>query len=383
MFVKKFFLIMAFFMAGSSLLFVNTMLARAVDDSTLITPTTADISDVYYKGKVLRILEVGEKEIESGEKQLFQRVEIEILNGDEAGKKIIIDHGGTFAISKNQQVKEGEKVVVAKTPDVSGGRVVYYIVDTYRVNNLALIVIIFFAVAIYFGRKEGAGSVLGLIFSIIVIFKFIIPFIVKGYNPFLICVVASYGILFLSLYLSHGFSKRSHIAMMGSFISLALAVVINILFVTLSKLSGTGTEEVFYLQFSGMDIDLRGLLLGGIIIGVLGILDDVTTAQTAAVEEIYLVGNNLSFSELYKRGLSVGKEHIAALINTLILAYVGVSLPFLLLYSSQKTHAFWMTINSAFIAEEIVRTMVGSTVLVLSVPITTFLAAWMYSRSKK
>lgn len=377
MFKKIFFLFL--FISG---LMVFKFPTLAANEDLLNAPEKADLSDTYYVGRVLRIIEVGEREVEPDYFQMYQTVEIEIINGEEKGKKITIDHGGSFAISENQKVKVGEKVVVAKTPASSEGRSVYYIVDTYRVYRLLFIILVFFAVAIYFGRKKGLTSVLGLIFSIVVIFKFIIPLLAAGHDPFLICSIGAFAMLFVSLLVSHGFTRRSRVAIASSFIALALAVVIDWLFVTLAHLSGTGTEEVFYLQFGTDTINVRGLLLGGILIGVLGILDDVTTAQAAAVEEIYLVGDHIKFKELYKRGLSVGREHIAALVNTLILAYAGVSLPLLLLYSSQKTHAFWMTINSAFIAEEIVRTMVGSTVLVLAVPISTFLAAWWYTRKK-
>ena len=170
--------------------------------------------------------------------------------------------------------------------------------------------------------------------------------------------------------------------MLSSILSLGLAVAVDLLFVYLAKLSGAGTEEAFYLQFGSTSFNLKGILLGGIILGVLGVLDDVTTGQVAAVEEIHLANTSFKFKELYKRGLSVGREHIASLVNTLVLAYVGVSFPLLLLYNSQKLQPFWLVINSNFMAEEIVRTLVGSVVLVVAVPLTTFLAAMFYSDKK-
>ncbi len=352
------------------------------EEGVINAPVTADLSDTYYRAKVLAIIETGEKEVEEGQVLKYQKLELEILNGNEKGKHITIDHGGSFVVSESQMVQVGEKVLLAKTPDLPGGREIYYIIDKYRVNNLAFITFVFFGLAIYFGRRRGLTSVIGLIFSILVIFYFIIPRIIHGSNPFLVCIIGALVILFTSLYISHGFSRRTSVALLASVVSLALAIVINIIFVSIAKLSGSGAEEVFYLQFSSAHIDLRGLLLGGIIIGVLGVLDDVTTSQTAAVEEISLANSGLGFKELYASGISIGREHIASLINTLVLAYVGVSLPLLLLYSSQKTQPFLMTINSAFIAEEIVRTLVGSAALVLAVPITTGLAAWFCSRRK-
>ncbi|HYC80108.1 MAG TPA: YibE/F family protein, partial [Candidatus Binatia bacterium] len=128
-------------------------------------------------------------------------------------------------------------------------------------------------------------------------------------------------------------------------------------------------------------LNLRGLLLGGIILGVLGVLDDITTAQSAAVYEIRRANPALPFKELYSRGLSIGREHISSLVNTLFLAYAGASLPLFLFFTAgDHPQPFWVTLNSEFIAEELIRTLVGSVALMLAVPITTFLAAYYFSR---
>ena len=131
-------------------------------------------------------------------------------------------------------------------------------------------------------------------------------------------------------------------------------------------------------------IDLRGLLLAGIVIGVLGVLDDVTTAQTAAIKEIAHVTGRIGVKPLFKKGLSVGREHIVSLVNTLALAYAGASLPLLLLFSmNEGVIPVWLVLNGEMIAEEVVRTLVGSTVLVLAVPLSTLLAAWYYGGNSK
>lgn len=335
----------------------------------------------YYRAKVVKILESGIVTID-GQNQEYQKLELKILNGNEKDKIITIDHGKDFVIGIFQKVKVGETVVLSKPANTQTGEDVYYIIDRYRAPNLMFIALVFFALAIYFGRKRGLTSILGMIFTVIVIFYYAIPRIVSGADPFLTCIAAAFVILLLSLYLSHGFNKRTTIALVSTFICLGLAIIIDLVFVYMAKLSGTGTEEAFYLQFSNFNINLQGLLLGSIIIGALGVLDDVTTAQTAAIEEIYAANPAVSFRELYKSGLSIGREHIASLVNTLFLAYVGASFPLLLLYTTQKTQSLWLTLNSNFIAEEIVRTLVGSSVLIIAVPITTILAAVYYSRQK-
>lgn len=341
-----------------------------------------ELADAYYRAKVTKILQDGQEEVD-GQTQTHQKIEVEILNGDKQGEKITIDHGGSFEISPYQKVAEGEIVILAHPPRTLGAiRDVYYVVDKYRLPTLLYLVVLFFALAVYFGRRRGFTAILGLIFSILIIFYFIIPKILSGGDPLKICLAGSLMLLFVSLYLSHGFNKRTSIALLSSVLSLVLAVVVDLLFVYFAKLSGAGTEEAFYLQVGSLSFNLKGILLGGIILGVLGVLDDVTTGQVASVEEIHLANSNFKFAELYSRGLSVGREHIASLVNTLVLAYVGASFPLLLLYNSQKLQPFWLVVNSNFMAEEIVRTLVGSVVLVVAVPLTTFLAATFYSNKK-
>jgi len=149
----------------------------------------------------------------------------------------------------------------------------------------------------------------------------------------------------------------------------------------LARLFGMGTEEAFYVQMGLLEnIDLKGLLLGGIIIGALGVLDDVTTGQAAAVDEIHKANPTLPFIELYRRGLSVGREHITSLVNTLALAYIGAGLPLLLLFTTNTVQPLWVAMNAESIVEEIIRTLVGSTTLIFAVPITTALMAHILKR---
>ena len=334
----------------------------------------------FYRAKVLEILNEGQKPVD-GIDMDYQEVKLRILNGEEKGKTITIDHSGPFAIEDYQKVKAGETIVIAK-PTSAEKENPYYIIDKYRTPRVLLVVAFFIALAIFFGRKRGLTSLLGMFVSVLVIFYLMIPRILRGDDPFLVAIIGAFVILAVSLYLSHGFNRRTSIAFLSTFAALALAVIIDWIFVWLTRLQGLGTEEAFYLQFGAININLRGLLLGGIIIGVLGVLDDVTTAQSATIEEIHTANPALSFKKLYQKGLSVGREHIASLVNTLFLAYVGASFPLLLLAVTQKSQPAWLILNSNFIAEEIVRTLVGSSALILAVPITTMLAAYFYSKHK-
>lgn len=341
--------------------------------------------DVYYRAQVLELHET--TTVFDGILHPVQKVRMRITTGEEAGKEIAIDHGADFTLQDQQRVHEGETIVVARTetvnPEDRKTAFFYYIVEPYRIPSLVWFFAGFFVLIAIFSRLKGIFAILGLAFSILVLVKGVVVWIVHGTDPLLACLFGAVIIAFFSLYLAHGFAKRTTLALVSTLITLGIATGIAFLFVYTGKLFGFGSEEAFFLQ-SGVlaNIDLRGLLLGGIIIGALGVLDDITTGQTAAVEEIHKANTSLGFGELYHRGLSVGREHIASLVNTLALAYIGASFPLLLLFVTNTTQPWWMILNSESIAEEIVRTLVGSSALVFAVPIATLLAAYTFSKKK-
>jgi len=207
-----------------------------------------------------------------------------------------------------------------------------------------------------------------------------LPRILSGSDPLLVCFIGSVAIAFVSIYVAHGFKVRTSLAVASTIAIIALTAVMDYVIVHWTQLFGIGSEEAVYAQFGGAGIiNLRGLLLGGIVIGVLGVLDDITTAQAAVVDELRSANPSLGFKELYRRGISVGREHIVSLINTLVLAYVGASFPLVLLFR-QSGQPLGFVINSHLVAEEIVRSLIGSTALIVAVPLTTALSAYVYSR---
>lgn len=311
----------------------------------------------------------------------IQDVRLRITGGDEKGKFINVKHGQFYSITEDQQVTQGETVIISK--GTSGDLEQYLIQDHYRTPGVLLILLFFIAAVLIFGRKKGLMSLVGLTLTIVVLIFFIIPAQVAGANPFLVSIVGAFFIALLSLYLSHGFQRRTTIALIATLITLIISAILAIIFVELTKLTGGGNEDTFFLQFGELgNINIKGLLLGGIIIGALGVLDDITTAQSAAVEEIHKANKKLSQKDLFKRGISVGNEHIASLVNTLVLAYAGASFPLLLFFSVEGIVPLWVTLNKEYMVEEIVRTLVGSTALIFAVPITTWLAAWSCTRKR-
>lgn len=370
-----FFLSLMFFSHG-------TVLVQAqLDDSSEATQSSSSTMDFsvflppekYYQGKIVEITSEGKK-IVDGMTQHYQLLKILLLEGEEKGKVVKVKYGDPVNIREDQKVKKDEIVIVGQAGN--NQNVIYSIVDRYRLTPLYLLGLLFFGLVIFFGRFRGFMSIMGLLVSILVLIFYIVPQIVQGANPFLVNLTGAFVIATSSIFLAHGFSKRTALAFISTVLTLVLATFLAVLFVEFTKLTGLGSEDTFYLQFGPLEkLNLKGLLLGGIIIGTLGVLDDVVTAQTAAVDEIQKANPLFTFKELYQRGISVGREHISSLVNTLVLAYAGVSLPLFLIFSTNQDIPLWVTFNGEFIIEEIVRTLVGSSAIIFAVPISTFLAA--------
>lgn len=328
-----------------------------------------------HEAVVLSIVEEGKMQVGPETTQPYQKVEAEILKGEMKGQKVIAQMGGLVLTNDNQKVKVGDKISVAHIRNIDGSEQ-FYVADFIRINSLYLLVIAFFVAVVAVGGIRGLSSFVGLIISMLVLIKYIIPKIASGGDPVFISVSGALMILIASLYLAHGFSKRTTAAVLGTFFSLILTAFLASFFVSASKLSGFSSEQAGFLSmFPGMQINLQGILLGGIIIGSLGVLDDITISQSACVFELKEANTTLSMKELYFRGLRVGREHIASLVNTLVLAYAGASLPLLLLFTLNGGEPMNILLNREIIATEIVRTVVGSLGLVAAVPITTAIAA--------
>lgn len=334
----------------------------------------------FYKAEVTKILTSGETFVEEGKNQPYQTVLLKILDGKDKGKEVTVDHGKMTTISEEQKVSVGEKVVLLKLPTPGG--VQYQIIDRYRLNTLLPIIMFFFVLVLILSRWKGLGAMVGLVVSLAVIMLFIVPQILAGRDPLFISIVGSFVIMTVTIYLAHGFSRKTHIALASTFFSLSLTGLLAYLFVDLVHLTGLGNDAATSLKFGKTEnINFQGLLLGGIIIGALGVLDDITTSLSAVIEELKIANPAYTFAHLVRSGLRIGSEHISSLVNTLVLAYAGAGLPlFLFLILNPLGHPLWVILNSEIIVEEIVRTLAGSIGIVLAVPITTFLAAWFVTR---
>jgi uncharacterized membrane protein len=293
-------------------------------------------------------------------------------DGDLAGQSRTIEFGSHLI---DLGITPNSRVVVVRNQALE--EVTFYIADVYRSRSLFIFIGLFLFLAVFWGRWRGFGAVIGLLLSVILLTVVIVPLLLRGYDPVSTTVIAGGIFSIFSLYLAHGISRRTSAAVVSTIISLAFSGILSFFAISITRLTGAGSEATFFLDqlpgFTG-SLDLRGLFLAGIILGTLGVLDDVTTAQSAVVDELIHANPNLTPRELYTRSLSVGREHISSVVNTLFLAYAGASLPLFLLFSSYAQPPLWAVFNNQYVAEEIIRTVVGSIALVCAVPLSSVVA---------
>ena len=299
------------------------------------------------------------------------QVTVALEGGDEVSFPMTDDTGATFQV--------GQRVKVAELPN-EGGEPTYYISDFQRSRPLLLLLALFLAAVIWFGRLQGLRALLGLAATLVLIAGSLVPSIILGKNPILAALSTAAVMMILTLYLSHGFHPKTTAAVIGTAAALALTGLLSWLFVQAAAITGMASEEARMAGYQVGGLSLRGLLLAGIIIGGLGVLDDVTMSQASTVMELRRANPRASFRELMRGGIAVGRDHIAATVNTLFLAYAGASLPLLLLFTTSQD-SLPDILTSEIVAVELVRTLVGSVGLIAAVPLTTALAAALVLRT--
>ncbi|MGW1157579.1 YibE/F family protein [Streptomyces sp. NPDC002513] len=294
------------------------------------------------------------------------------------------DKGRTFTEivqpDQSRQLHKGEKVVVAYEPSAPKD-LQYSVTDVDRKFPMALLAGIFAVAVVVVGRLRGVMALIALAVSFLLLSLFILPAILQGSNPLLVAVVGSSAIMLIALYMSHGLSARTSVAVLGTLISLSLIGLLGSEFIGWAALTGNTDDNTGLIHGLYPHIDMSGLLLAGVIIGSLGVLDDVTVTQTSAVWELHEANPSMGWRGLYRAGIRIGRDHIASVVNTLVLAYAGAALPLLLLFSIAQSSVVSVA-GSELVAEEIVRTLIGSIGLVASVPVTTLLAAVVVSADR-
>ena len=309
--------------------------------------------------------------------EVCQLARVRLDSGPDSGRTVQV------ALSSGRldpDLDPGDDILVAETPAPPEGAAPqiagtgYALYDFQRGRPMLLLAGLFVLVVLAFARLKGALSLAGLALSLGVVVLFVVPAILDGKPPLAVAIVGSLAIALVTIPLAHGLHAKSLAAILGTCASLLLVAGLAVVFTELTHLTGFSSEEATYLQLGSGDFSLQGLLLAGMVIGALGVLDDVTITQASTVLALRDANPSLRFRELVARAMRVGRDHVSATVNTLVLAYVGAALPVLLIFSASDLTG-GQVVNLELVAKEIVSTLVGSIGLIAAVPVTTMLAA--------
>jgi uncharacterized membrane protein len=295
-----------------------------------------------------------------------------------------LEHGGQVALSETSYgpgltLHDGQAIVVASDASDPNS---YSFADFQRGPPLGLLAALFALVVIVVARWRGLAALGGVVVTWLMLVKFVLPALLTGESPVMVAVIGSSAVMLVVLYLVHGISVRTTTALVGTLVSLGLTAGLASVFTGLTRVSGAASDEATYLQTVIGQVDLRGVVLAGVVIGSLGVLNDVTVTQASAVWELADASPAYSVGQLYRAGMRVGRDHIASAVYTLVLAYAGASLPLLLLFTVADQPVGRILTGDA-VAEEILRTLIGAIGLVAAVPITTVLAATLAARASR
>jgi uncharacterized membrane protein len=278
------------------------------------------------------------------------------------------------------RLEEGDDIVLNDAGVDVDAAARYSFADVQRRSPLVILAIVFGVAVVALGRLRGLLALAGIGITVGVLLVFVFPALLRGASPIGVALTGAIVIAVSTIYLAHGVSDRTTVALVGTIASLLLTAALGAAFGASAHLSGLGSDEAVNLLAFAPELDFRGLLLAATIIGALGVLDDVTITQVSAVWELHASDPGVGARRLYSAGIRIGRDHIASTVNTLVLAYTAAALPTLLLFS-QSGLAIGEVLTTETLAVEIVQTLVGSIGLVASVPLTTALAAWVVTLS--
>jgi len=296
-------------------------------------------------------------------------LDVEVLEGEAAGTVLALD----LPAEGYPEFRVGDVVELLRS-DIPGQGPTWFVTDLRRLGALGWLALAFIGGVLLVGRWRGLRALVGLGLSLWVVIGFMLPAILAGSSPPLVALVGGTAILLLTLYLSHGLNAMTTSAAVGTIGALVITVVIALVAIDGTRITGFASEEAVFARFALGDLDLRGLVLAGLIVAALGVLDDVTVSQASTVFTVYDADPSQSFGQLVARGMRVGRDHIASVVNTLFLAYAGASLGLLVLFSTSGLPVREL-VNTELVAVELVKTMVGSLGLLVAVPLTTVIAA--------
>lgn len=328
------------------------------------------------RARVVRIVSENDELVEGTDVlNISQEIIVEFLSGDKEGERVQF-------LNDYIELREGD-VIFVNYLETNKGDELYSVAETDRRGVLAVFTGLFIVTFLLFAGWRGLRPLISLIAVFAVIFFFLVPMLLSGAPPVLVSMLFSILIMALVMFVTHGFAPSTLAAYLGTTTTLLVTTLLAQIAVSLASLSGYGDDAAIYLNLNtGGELNLSGILLGSIIIGTIGVLDDIAISQTALTAELKLANKNFSAQELYTRAMRVGREHISALVNTLALAYTGASLPLLMLFSLSDISPL-LLINREIFAVEVIRTLVGSIGLVLAVPLTTWFAILLINKEDR
>jgi uncharacterized membrane protein len=305
---------------------------------------------------------------------------VEVLDGPEAGSRIqaAVQSGGAVLPGSDERppYEVGDEVVVARYTGPAGGAA--FITEPWRVPALGMVALVFAGVVLVVGGLRGARSLIALALTLGVVIKLVVPLLLRGFDPILLAVGGGALVTVVTLLLTEGWGRVTLSALLGTMAALGLTAGLAGLFTAAAEFTALqGNEEIaFLIPIIGDRVDLQGILLAATVFGALGVLDDVTVTQAAAVEQLHRADPIAPRRGVIARAMRVGRSHIAATVNTLMLAYLGAGLPLLLLFALGGQEPM-SVLNSEVVAVEVIRALVGSIGIVAAVPLTTLVAAWL------
>lgn len=345
----------------------NAIIPEATFASASASETNGADVDAEIKAKISEIV---------SDEVVDHKRQMSFFAESEDGIKYFVDSKESYTEGVRFDLRVGDVVMLQLVPNADGTETAF-LSNVYRLPSLYILIALFAVLIVVIGRWRGASALVGLGLTVVVLFAYVFPTILGGGNPLFTVIVGSVLILGVNMHLSHGFSKGTLLAYLSTLGGLALAVAFSYFAVSFAHLSGLASEDAAFLYWlNDVPLDVRGILLGAIILGATGVLDDIAITQGETVAELHSVDSKLTRKELYRRAMRVGRHHIASTVNTLVLAYVGAAMPLMLLFLATQGVSWGQFLNTEQVAEEIVRTLAGTSALVLTVPLATLLATF-------
>lgn len=335
-----------------------------------------------FNNEKARVVEVREEEERGDSSDIIERVQklkLEILTGEYKGELVDVDNPLSNNYAYNIEVKKGDKVLIGieifedEMADI-------YITSFLRQNQLILLLVVFVGLIVVIGGRKGIKSILTLGLTVVLVIKVFLPLLLKGINPIPISIAISILITILTIFIISGINYKSLAAVIGTSSGVLVAGLIAYVVGRQIKLTGLSAEEATALIQFHEHLDFSNLLFSGIILGALGAIMDVGMSIASAVEEVYRANTSLTRRELFRSGMNVGKDIMGTMTNTLILAYTGSSIPLLLIFMSYEP-SLLKIFNLDIIATEIVRSLSGSIGLILTIPLTAFIATMLINKN--